>query len=308
VGCGRWGRYILRDLVSLGCTVAVVARSAESRHRAAAGGASVVVPDVEHLPSVAGVVIAVPATSHASVILQVVPRAVPIFVEKPLCTDPADAARILALAARQVYVMDKWRYHPGVEALAAVARAGDLGAPLGLHTQRLGWGKPHVDVDAVWHLVPHELAIALEVLGMIPPARHAVAEIVEAQAVGFTGVLGDRPWQVCEVSNRSPDHRRTVRLHCEAGAAVLRDSYSDHVEIVRARAADIASAPLIERRAIDTEWPLLRELRAFVEHLSGGPPPRSSAEEGAAVVNTIADLRRLAGLEVAPPRTSPGAR
>jgi predicted dehydrogenase len=169
VGAGRWGRYILRDLVSLGCSVAVVARSDESRRRAAAGGASAVVPDVEHLPPIAGVVVAVPATSHASVVLQVVPRGVPVFVEKPLCTDPADAARIQALAPHLVYVMDKWRYHPGVEALAAVARAGDLGAPLGLHTHRLGWGAPHADVDAVWHLVPHELGHCDRTLRQGPP-------------------------------------------------------------------------------------------------------------------------------------------
>jgi hypothetical protein len=150
-------------------------------------------------------------------------------------------------------------------------------------------------------------AIAIELFGKVPPARHAVAELVEGRAVAFTGVLGDRPWQVCEVSSRSPDHRREVRLHCEAGVAVLRDSYSDHIEIVSARPADTASTPVIERRVIDTEWPLLRELRAFVEHLNGGPPPRSSAEEGTAVVNAIADLRRLAGLEVTPPRPA-GAR
>ena len=44
------------------------------------------------------------------------------------------------------------------------------------------------------------------------------------------------------------------------------------------------------------ELPLLRELRAFLDHLDGGPPPRSSAAEGAAIVRTISELRLLAGL------------
>jgi hypothetical protein len=43
--------------------------------------------------------------------------------------------------------------------------------------------------------------------------------------------------------------------------------------------------------------PLLRELRCFLEHLRGGPPPRSSAANGLLVVERIAALRRLAGLE-----------
>jgi hypothetical protein len=42
--------------------------------------------------------------------------------------------------------------------------------------------------------------------------------------------------------------------------------------------------------------PLLRELQAFVDHLRGGPPPRSSAAEGLMIVERIAAIRRLAGL------------
>lgn len=50
VGCGHWGRHILRDLVTLGRRVTVVARSAESRKRASEGGAAAIVEGVEALP------------------------------------------------------------------------------------------------------------------------------------------------------------------------------------------------------------------------------------------------------------------
>jgi len=50
-----------------------------------------------------------------------------------------------------------------------------------------------------------------------------------------------------------------------------------------------------ERRPISSELPLLRELRAFVEHLEGGPPPRSSAAGGATIVQRVEQLRGLAG-------------
>ena len=49
-------------------------------------------------------------------------------------------------------------------------------------------------------------------------------------------------------------------------------------------------------RSTPGEWPLLAELRAFVGHLEGGPPPRSSAADGAAGVRALAALRALAGL------------
>src|SRR5262245_44244060 len=47
VGCGAWGRFILRDLISLGCEVSVVARSERSIANAQEGGASTVVAAID---------------------------------------------------------------------------------------------------------------------------------------------------------------------------------------------------------------------------------------------------------------------
>ena len=160
---------------------------------------------------------------------------------------------------------------------------------LGLLTTRIGWGNPHDDVDATWVLAPHDLSIALEILGELPEPRAAVADSAGGGVELLVGLLGERPWHALEVSARSPERRREVTLVCEQGVALLADGYSDHVLVRR----DGTAEP--ERREISTELPLLRELRAFVEHLDGGPPPRSSAAEGALVVRRIAELRALAG-------------
>jgi predicted dehydrogenase len=144
-------------------------------------------------------------------------------------------------------------------------------------------------VDASWVLAPHDLSIALEILGELPEARTAVADTNGDEVNGLVGLLGEEPWVWLEVSVRSPEHRREVRLVCELGVALLEDGYSDHVLVHR----NGADEP--ERHEISTELPLVRELRAFVEHLQGGPPPRSSGAEGAIVVRRIAELRALAG-------------
>ena len=286
VGCGSWGRFILRDLLTLGCRVSVVARSPESRVRAE--GADAIVGNVAELPQVDGIVVATPTSTHATVVEQALEHGVPVFVEKPLTDDPDAADRLAAAADRRLFVMDKWRYHPGVELLAELAR-GSLGTVRGLETTRIGWSNPHDDVDASWVLTPHDLSIALAVLGALPEARAAVADASGAEVAGLVGLLGDSPWLRLEISVRSPDRRREVLLLCEQGVALLADGYSDHV-LVRRNDADEP-----ERHEISTELPLLRELRAFVEHLQGGPPPRSSAAEGALVVRRIAELRALAG-------------
>ena len=117
------------------------------------------------------------------------------------------------------------------------------------------------------------------------------------------GILGGEPdglgepWLIVDVSSRHPQHRREVRLHCRDGVAILNDGYSPGISVTRSENFRAGQTPGSELRPISQELPLLRELRAFVEHLQGGPPPRSSAAEGAQVVGAIADLRSLAGLD-----------
>jgi predicted dehydrogenase len=297
VGCGGWGRHILRDLRALECRVAVVARSEASRRRAAEGGADEIVAGLDALPEIDGLVVATPSVTHAEVVERLLGRGVPIFVEKPLTVDPASADRIARRAPERVFVMDKWRYHPGVLALAAIARSGELGPVLGLRSSRLQWSTPHGDVDAIWHLAPHDLSIALEILGTIPEPTGAAGEHAGRGESSLAGVFRGRPWLAFEVSSRHPGYRREVRLHCAEGIAELTDAYADHIAITRPVARPGVGAPPPERRPIPGDLPLLSELRVFLGHLAGGPPPKSSAAEGACIVRTIARLRELAGLD-----------
>ena len=292
VGCGRWGRHILRDLRALGCEVPVVARSEESVARARDGGAAAIVPDVGSLPRLDGVVVATTTSTHAAVVEEVLGRDVPVFCEKPLTDDPAAATKLAQRAAGGLFVMDKWRYHPGVVELAAIAREERLGRVHGLTTVRIGWGIAHDDVDAVWVLAPHDLSIALEVLGEVPRPESAVAQVADGQVVRLSAQLdGGGKWHTFEVSERSPVRSRRVELHCDEGVAVLAGAWDEHVSVFRTGTDE----PVEERIATPGELPLLACLRVFVGHLDGGPPPKSSATEGAQIVSALAELRRLAG-------------
>ena len=292
VGCGRWGRHILRDLIELGAAVIVADPAEDARAHARAAGAVGAVREIAALPPVAGIVVATPTHSHAPVLDTLLARGVPIFCEKPLTAEADSAARLAERGGTQLFVLDKWRYHPGIEALRELARSGELGAVRGLRTTRIGWANAHADVDGVWILAPHDLSIALEILGNLPAPRGARGERLNGSAVGLLGLLGEAPWVAIDVSIARPDQRREVCLYCDDGIAVLPDAYSDHLRIARPGRPD-------ERRAISTELPLRRELAAVLAHLAGGPAPKSSAAEGAAIVHALQQLRELAGLPAA---------
>lgn len=301
-GCGRWGRNILRDLLSLGCAVDVADPDAAARAMAIERGAASVVGDVsEWRGGHDGYVVAAWTTQHAPVVLQLAQTGRPIFCEKPLTSDPAAADRIVSLAGDRVFVMHKWRYHPGVEAIAGFARSGEFGSVRQIVTRRLQWTTPHGDVDAVWSLTPHDLSMIYAILGYMPePVAATGTSDPQGAARSIVGILGDgrEAGAIVHVAANWPTVERLVSVVFEDAVAVLDDPVGDHVKLYPGRGGQaFAKAPDEERRiTVSTEFPLLRELRIFLRHIEGGPAPMTDAAEGALVVRTLARLRALAGL------------
>ncbi len=300
VGCGRWGKNILRDLRGLGCRVDVADPDAAMRAAALDHGAASAVDHVDRLDSPCDAyVVAAWTTQHGRLVDRLLETGKPIFCEKPLTDDPEHADRIAEQASERVFVMHKWRYHPGVEKLAEMAASGEHGAVRQVATRRLQWTTPHGDADAIWTLTPHDLSMIYGLLGHMPEPR-AAAGVVDAdgQARGLFGILGETPSAVVHVAANWPRVERVVSVVYDGGVGVMDDPLADHVKFYPGSGGQAyAKAPEAERALpVSTEFPLLRELRAFVEHVEGGPPPPTGAAEGALIVRTLAKLRALGGL------------
>ncbi|MEP6753897.1 MAG: Gfo/Idh/MocA family oxidoreductase [Chthonomonadales bacterium] len=295
VGVGHWGRFILRDLKSLGCTVIAIARSEESIQRAKDGGADEIVDSLDRIGKVDGIVVATPSSLHAESLTPIVELGLPIFVEKPLTVDYASSRRLTDAAPDRLFVMEKWRYHPGVELMRDIVASKELGETIGIKATRVRWGNPHYDVDCIWNLIPHELSIVDEVLGYMPKPRAAVSESIDGVPVSLQALMGNKPWASVEVSCNEREVRQEVRLICEKGVVKLADPYAGHVIIEHFVESDQEN-PRVELREHSQEFPLKLELMAFVEHLNGGVAPRASAEQSTRIVAMIEELRKLAGI------------
>lgn len=297
IGCGNWGRNILRDLLSLGAEVHVAAPTEASRARALAlGAARAVSTGAEIGAAIDGYVVATPSITHAAVVETLLASGRPIFVEKPLTTNLAAAQALVAAAGERIFVMDKWRYHPGIEALAAMAKSGDLGEILAIRSYRLGWGNSHPDADAAWILMPHDLSIVLEILGHLPAARAAWTPTPGRASSDIIAEFDDggAPQVTIEVATSHPVILRSVVVVGSRRSAQLGGAYDDRITIADGVPDRERGAPY--EKTVTNEMPLLRELEAFLAHLRGGPPPRSSAGEALMIVERIAAARKMAGL------------
>jgi predicted dehydrogenase len=290
VGCGRWGSLILRDLVALGCEVHVVARSSASVARAAAGGALSVHLAIDGLSSssvaLEGVVVATPAGQHHPVVMDVLRTfgsALPVFCEKPLAISTQDAEE-MAETAQRLFVMDKWRYHPAIRRMALARETGEFGGLVGLHSVRIQAGNPHPDVSPPWTYLPHDLSIALEVLGDLPPVIKAVSD--RGNETVFA-LLGNHPWVVIEFCTRALRKSREVTAHFERGILSMTDALAPTLQLQQ-------HDGLMQDLPVLGEMPLLAELRTFIGYLRGGAAPRSTAVDGVRIVRAIQDVFSLA--------------
>jgi predicted dehydrogenase len=293
---------ILRDLLACGAEVHVVSRTVAALERALALGAHSAKSDISALNEIDGFIVATPTATHAGVLERLVPTGRPVFVEKPMTADADSARRLAAAAEGRLFVMDKWRYHPGIQAMRTEIDSGRVGEVLALRTVRWGWGNPHSDVSALWILAPHDLAVVLHLTGTIPDVRGAFPASTREPGLGVTAHLGTGggPCITLDIGIASPEHRRRCLVIGSRATLELRDGYDERI-FVRDGAPGATGAP---ERTIDagTQMPLLAELQAFLAFLAGGPAPMSTAREGLLIVERLAAIEAAVSLALAPGR------
>jgi predicted dehydrogenase len=289
VGCGRWGGNVLRDLVALGADVSVAEPHADRRARALAAGAARAVASAAHLPQCDGYVVVTPAPTHRDVCEYLLSRNVPVFVEKPPCNDVADVEALARIGGDRLFVMHKWRYHPGIRVLAELARSGKLGTSERLETIRTGPEVLPPDVDVLWHLGTHDLSIAVEILGAVAPVRAADATRDAAgritQCRATMGRVAGAEHRLT-VAAGVPERVRRVVVSGAEGSAVL-----DHPD---ATTVSVRTDERTEQIPIAQTMPLAEELRAFLAYLAGGPPPVSDSATALVIAQRLSDLQRAA--------------
>lgn len=300
IGCGRWGKNILRDLQLLGAEVVVVEPSPDVGALVRASGAAHFAT-ISGLPRVDGLIVATPAATHVDVVEECLAFDVPIFVEKPFTLDYPSAQALAARAPDRLFVMHVWRYHPGVEAIRDLVRDQAFGPVEWVKSVRANWTSPRTDVDSVWTMLPHDVSMVFEMFGVLPDPISAVAEwhtdpSGARRPTGIIAVLGTHPAVVLETSTRYGDKRREFRVHCRDAVLDLTGTDSDHVTVHRVSNPHPTDA-IIEKIPISTRPALIRELEAFLDHLTGGPAPRSGMQDALKITQAVVNIRRMAGID-----------
>ena len=177
VGCGNWGRNLVRDFCQLLGADRIVCcdERPDVLHRLSGTYPGIsTVADVGSIwadSSITAVAIAVPVPAHYAIAKQALLAGKHAFVEKPLATSTAQAEELCDLAEREqrVLMVDHLLlFHPAVQELGRRIEIGELGAIYHLYGQRTNLGVVRSEENALWSLGPHDLAVMLSFVGEAP--------------------------------------------------------------------------------------------------------------------------------------------
>ncbi|MBD2202588.1 Gfo/Idh/MocA family oxidoreductase [Calothrix sp. FACHB-1219] len=194
LGVGRWGVHLLRNFlehhqVSISAVVDSNPERLEAVKRQFKLNDNVLLTTdwqaVKQIPDLMAIAIATPATTHYHLIKDALNQGYHVLAEKPLTLDPLECRELCELAQRQHLILmvdHTYLFHPAVEKGQAVIQAGNLGDLRYGYATRTHLGPVRQDVDALWDLAIHDIAIFNNWLGKLPVKVQATGTVWLQQA------------------------------------------------------------------------------------------------------------------------------
>ncbi len=345
VGVGRWGTHLTRKFAQHPATdlLAIVEADAERRQQCRA---RLELPDsvqllgdwseLVQLADLQAVVIATPASTHYKLIRDALERGYHVLAEKPLTLDPAECVELCQLAERQqrqLFIDHTYLFNPAVERGRELVASGALGDLRYGYAARTHLSPVRQDVDALWDLAIHDIAIFNRWLGQSPVAVQARGQTWlqpqrtmtvagEPQSPGLRDLVWlhltyPNDWQATvHLCWLNPDKQRRLCVVGERGSLIFDELNAEPLCVQHGRFEPqgegfVPVEVATEEIAVPPGEPLLQVCEHFLACVaSGQPSPLSDGWVGAELVNVLTAASRSLqqdGAQVAiPPLSSSG--
>jgi UDP-2-acetamido-3-amino-2,3-dideoxy-glucuronate N-acetyltransferase len=326
VGCGHWGKNLVRNFAELGALVAICDPDHASAEKLAIANKSSVIDWMPLLDDaeIDAVAIAAPAALHFQLARAALEAGKHVFVEKPLALEVEEAERLCEIATRadrRLMVGHLLQYHPAFLKLKDLVRQGALGRLQYIYSNRLNLGKIRREEDALWSFAPHDISMVLSLVGQEPDRVTAEGgaylhkTIADVTTTHFTFAGGERAHIF--VSWLHPFKEQKLVVVGDRAQAVFNDGepWDRKLQLYPHRIEWRDTVPVPEKAeaqsvALEVGEPLQLECMHFLESIAKGTTPRTDGREGVRVLKVLAQASAaLKGAPstkpVEPPATKP---
>ncbi len=303
VGCGYWGKNVVRNFYELGalrwvCDVReTVLEDVRGKYQVRTS------PDLEPIladAEVDGIAIAAPAADHHRLAMRCLVAGKHVLVEKPLALR-LDEGRQLVAAARErkriLMVGHILQYHPAILRLRQLIRDGELGRIKYIYSSRLNLGKLRTEENILWSFAPHDISAILFLLEEMP------VRVASQGGTYLDSQIVDTTLTTCEFNSGVNAHIFVSWLHpfkeqklAIVGGkkmAVFDDMEPERKLVLYSHRIDwVGRVPVAHKDGgqvvpLSAEEPLRRECEHFLECMRFGQAPRTDGENGLQVLKVL---------------------
>ncbi len=303
IGCGYWGKNIVRNFHELGalrwiCDVnADVASEAGKKYQARSTSS---LTEVLADPEVQCVAIAAPAAEHYQLAMQCLRADKHVFVEKPLALHLEDGRELVELARtrnRRLMVGHILQYHPAILKLKELITEGELGRINYLYSSRLNLGKLRTEENILWSFAPHDISAILFLLDEMP------VRVASQGGTYLNAQVADTTLTTCEfpsgvnahifVSWLHPFKEQKLAIVGGKKMAVFDDTEPERKLVLYSHRIDwVARMPVAHKDGgeavpLPKDEPLRRECEHFLHCIESGESPRTDGKNGLQVLEVL---------------------
>ncbi len=307
VGCGYWGRNVVRSFAQLGALAAVVDPNpaAAQREAEAHGAAPRTWADVLADDAIDAVSLATPAELHFDQAMAALAAGKDVLVEKPIALTAAEGEALKAAAdagGRVLMVGHLLQYHPAFEALLDLVRGGRLGQVRYAHSNRLSMGKFRLEENVLWSFAPHDVSMLLALFGEAPAkvtatgGAFATAGVEDEVQVDLVFPGGGHGHVFASWLHPFKEHRLVVVG--ERASAVFDDTQPWERKLMlypyalkTGAGAPEAAKDEPEAIALVQDEPLKRECAHFLQACRDRSTPRTDAREALRVLDVLSEAQ-----------------
>jgi predicted dehydrogenase len=314
IGCGAWGKNLLRNFANLpGCVLLLCCdenpKQIEKLCPNYPGVKFTKNPkEIIENPNLDAVVISTPPASHFELSRAAILADKDVFVEKPLVLEVKEGEELVNLAEEKKKILmvgHIMEYHAATLKLKDYIDRGELGKILYLYSTRVNLGKVRDIENALWSFAPHDVSMILFLLESEPVSVTATGECYLQKDKGIEDVafmtihFADGVMAHIHVSWLDPHKDRKLTVVGSKKMAVFDDTqstekiwiydkgvdtrldYNTYGEYLSLRFGDI----LIPK--IETTEPLRSECQHFIQCVEKRKTPRSDGRDGLRVLKIL---------------------
>lgn len=311
VGCGHWGKNLVRNFSELGALAAVcdpddeIARFYAEKHCVD----NLTYAEVINRAAIEGVVLAVPAPLHASLAIEAMNAGKHVYVEKPLAMNRAEAESMIASSKDngvQLMVGHLLQYHPVFAAVRRLVESGELGALQYIYSNRLSFGKVRSEEDVIWSFAPHDVSMILSLIDSEPEFVRTESSSILQPHIADTAIIHMEFASALKahvsVSWIHPHKEQKLIVIGQRSAVVFDDikPWSEklavyHHVLISDKGTPVLDRAEVEYLAVAQTEPLRNECQHFLHVVSGSAAPLTDGVEGLRVLNVLSAASLSAG-------------